>query len=179
MLIQTDRLILREFEPEDWRPMMRYQSDPEFLRFYHWTERLPSDVQRFLRMFIDWQQERPRTRFQLAIVLREEGRMIGNCGIRMKEPAALEAELGYELDRACWGRGYASEAAGAIVDWAFRELHLHRVWASCIAENTASARVMERLGMTYEGRLRENDWIKGRWYDSLIYGILEHEWEIG
>ena len=88
----------------------------------------------------------------------------------------FEAELGYELDRHYWRRGFATEAAGAMLRFAFTELALHRVWASCIADNVGSSGVMERIGMSYEGRLRENDWIKGRWYDSLIYSILEHEW---
>ena len=58
----------------------------------------------------------------------------------------------------------------------FGELKLHRLWATCLADNTASARVLEKLGMQLEGRLRENEWFKGRWWDTLHYAILEQEW---
>src|SRR3954454_2266069 len=125
MLLTTDRLQLREFEPADWRDIMRYQCDPEFLRFYHWNERTPADVQSFLGTMINWQYEHPRTRFQLAIVLREENRLIGNIGIRQRESGAQEAEMGYELDRAYWGHGYATEAGQAMLRFAFAQLALH------------------------------------------------------
>ena len=57
----------------------------------------------------------------------------------------------------------------------FEELNLHRVWAYCIAENLASRRVMEKIGMQFEGRLRENEWMQGRWWDSNVYGLLNTE----
>ena len=176
MMLTTDRLILREFVAGDWQDVLRYQSDPRYLRYYPWTGRTPEEVQQFLGMFLENQRQQPRAKFQLAVILRAEDRLIGNCGIRMETADARVADMGYELAPEYWGRGYATEAARAVLAFGFAELRIHRVWANCIAENVASAHVLEKLGMRQEGRLRENEWFKGRWWDTLLYGILEHEW---
>ncbi len=176
MILMTERLMLREFEEADWPAVLAYQSDPRYLRYYHWTGRTEQDVRAFVKMFLAQREEQPRTKFQLAIILPDAGRLIGNCGIRMKVPDAREAEIGYELDARYWGRGYATEAAGAMMAFGFGDLGLHRVSASCITENQASAHVLEKLGLRQEGQLRENEWMKGRWWDTSLYGILEHEW---
>ena len=176
MKLETPRLVLREFVPGDWPAVLAYQSDPRYLRYYPWQDRTEHEVRAFVQRFILWQEEEPRNRFQLAITLADTGELLGNCGIRRPEPGAEQAELGYELAPKHWGRGYASEAARAMLGFAFHELGLHRVWGECIAENAASRRVLENLGMSLEGRLRENRWMKGRWWDTLIYGILAQEW---
>jgi RimJ/RimL family protein N-acetyltransferase len=176
MILETERLILRDFVAEDWAAILAYQADPRYLRYYAWTERAEEDVRAFLQMFLNQQQARPRIKFQLAVTLRESGRLIGNCGIRKDSPAAHQADIGYELAPDHWGQGYATEAARAIVAFGFEDLKLHRIWADCVAENTGSARVLEKLGMRLEGRLRENEWYKGRWWDTLIYGLLVTEW---
>jgi RimJ/RimL family protein N-acetyltransferase len=177
MNLTTKRLLLREFEEEDWQAVLVYQSDPRYLRYYPWTHRSEQDVRAFVRTFIARREEEPRTKFQFALTLAPHGQLIGNAGIRMSTPDASEADLGYELDPRYWGRGYATEAASVLLAFGFRELKLHRVWAECIAENTASAHVLEKIGMQQEGRLRENVWMKDRWWDTLVYAILEHEWQ--
>jgi RimJ/RimL family protein N-acetyltransferase len=128
-------------------------------------------------MFLALREEKPRTKFQLAITLAQGGQLIGNCGIRMKTPDAREADIGYELDPGYWGRGYATEAASRLLAFGFRDLELHRIWAWCIAENVASAHVLEKIGMQQEGRLREKEWMRDRWWDTLLYAILDHEWQ--
>ena len=115
-------------------------------------------------------------RFQLAVTLKTTGRLIGNCGIRRETDDALEADIGYELDPAFWGHGYATEAMRAVVGRGFSEMHVHRISAWCIADNAGSVRVLEKLGMQREGRLREKLYFKGRWWDTLLYAILDHEW---
>jgi [ribosomal protein S5]-alanine N-acetyltransferase len=134
-------------------------------------------VRAFVRMFIVQREEEPRTKFQLAITLAPGGQLIGNCGIRMNTSDAREADLGYELDPRYWRYGYATEAARALLAFGFREGRLHRIWAWCIAENIASTRVLEKIGMRQEGHLREHEWMKGRWWDTLLYAILEREWQ--
>lgn len=180
MLLKTERLILREFDPSDWKAVLAYQSDPRYLRFSHWTERSEDEARAFVSMFLGWQREVPRSKYQLAIGLREpdsgEYGLIGNCGIRMEHSDASEAEIGYEIDPRYWGKGYATEAARAIVRFGFQELDLHRISAWCIAENVASAHVLEKVGLCREGRLREREWMQGRWWDTLIYAILVDEW---
>ena len=177
MILTTKRLVLREFEEEDWQAVLTYQSDPRYLRYYPWTSRSEQDARMYVQQLLAQQQEEPRTKFQLAITLASNGQLIGNAGIRMKTAQDREADIGYELDPRSWGYGYATEVADAFLTFGFRELGLHRIWAWCIAENTASAHVLEKVGMRQEGRLRENRWMKDRWWDTLLYAILEHEWQ--
>jgi len=87
-----------------------------------------------------------------------------------------EADIGYELSPRQWSRGYATEVARAVVRFGFTELGLHRVWLTCIVDNVGSARVLEKLGMRLEGRLRDKEYFGGRWWDTLLYAILEDEW---
>jgi RimJ/RimL family protein N-acetyltransferase len=176
MELTTERLILREFRATDWTDVLAYQSDPRYLRYYPWAERTPGEVQAFVGMQLEQQREQPRTRFQLVVTLRPDGRLIGNCGIRLAADGAQVGDIGYELAPDHWGQGYATEAAREIVRFGFEELHLHRIWAQCIADNVRSARVLEKLDMQREGRLRENEHFKGRWWDTLFYGILDREW---
>ena len=175
MILTTERLILREFSESDWPGVLAYQRDPRYLRFYEWTGRTPEEVRSFVGLFVVQQQETPRTRFQVAITVKATGRLIGNCGIRHETADAREADIGYELDPAYWGRGYATEAMRAVVGWGFSEMRLHRISAWCIADNAGSVRVLEKLGMQREGRLREKLYFKGRWWDTLLYAILDQE----
>jgi [ribosomal protein S5]-alanine N-acetyltransferase len=103
-------------------------------------------------------------------------RLIGNCGIRMKSVGAFEADIGYELNPDYWSRGLATEAARGIIRFGFEQLKLHRISSWCVADNVGSAHMLEKIGMRQEGRLRENEYYKGRWWDTLLYAILEHEW---
>jgi ribosomal-protein-alanine N-acetyltransferase len=176
MILTTKRLVLREFEEQDWLAVLAYQSDPRYLRYNPWTQRTELDVRAFVRMFIAQREEETRTKFQLAITLAPNGPLIGNCGIRMKTRDAREADIGYELDPRYWGHGYATEAATRLLALGFRDMGLHRIWAWCLSENVASAHVLEKIGMRQEGRLREHEWLKGHWRDTLLYAILEHEW---
>ena len=177
MILVTDRLSLREFVEDDWRAVLAYQSDARYPKYYLRTNRESGEVRDFIRGFVEWQGKRPRTRYQLAITLRVEGRLIGSCGIRMETVDSRQANIGYELAPDYWGEGYATEAARAILAFGFGELRLHRIWARCVAENAASYRVLEKIGMRREGCLREEEWMKGQWWDTLVYGILDHEWK--
>ncbi|MFQ6020265.1 MAG: GNAT family N-acetyltransferase, partial [Dehalococcoidia bacterium] len=154
MRITTTRLVLREFVTDDWPDVLAYQRDPRYLRLYAWTNRTEAEVRDLVQMFLDQQADRPRRKFQLAITLSDSGRLIGNCGLRRKPENDWEADIGFELAPEYWGRGYATEAALAIVDFGFRELGLHRISSWCIADNAASARVLEKVGLRLEGRLR-------------------------
>jgi RimJ/RimL family protein N-acetyltransferase len=178
MEISTQRLLLRDFRPDDWRTVLAYQRDPRYLRFYNdaWANRSDDEVRAFVEMLIGYQAEEPRRRFQLAITLPAEGRLIGNCGIRRKPENDWEADIGYELNPEYWRLGYATEAARAMVDFGFTELGLHRVSAWCIADNVASANVLRKAGLREEGRLRENEYFRDRWWDTLLFGMLREEW---
>jgi [ribosomal protein S5]-alanine N-acetyltransferase len=176
MQLPTERLLLRDFTGAEWPEVLAYQRDPRYLRFYPWTERSEADVQAFVERFVGWQQETPRIRFQLAITLPDTGEVIGNVGVRRSSMEDRAGDMGFELSPEHWGRGYATEAAAAMLGFGFTTMGLHRIGADCIADNEASARVLERVGMRREGRLREAEHYKDRWWDVLMYGILEREW---
>ena len=169
MILLTDRLLLREFNENDWPTVLGYQSDQQYLRYYHWTQRTADDVRIFVHNFIHQQSEEPRMKFQLAMILRSEDKLIGNAGIRVKNHVAREAEIGYELAPNYWGNGYATEAANTLLQFGFQKLMLHRVSSYCIADNKASARVLQKIGMKYEGTLRENEYIKGHCGYTIIF----------
>ncbi len=176
MEIITERLRLREFVADDWRAVLAYHSNPRYQRFYELTGQTEQGARDFVAMFLAQQRAQPRLKFQLAVTLKATGELIGNCGARLKTAGAREADIGYELNPEFWGNGYASEAARAMVEYGFTALGVHRIWSWCIADNAASARVLQKLGMRQEGRLRENEYFKGRWWDTLVYAILEPEW---
>ena len=176
MEIKTERLLLREFKEDDWEAVFAYQNNPLYLRYYDWTERSEQNAQDFVAIFLTQQQAKPRYKFQLASTLADSGRLIGNCGLRLTVPGSKIGDIGYELDPLFWGNGYATEAARGMLQFGFEQLQLHRITAVCIAENEGSVRVLTKLGMQQEGRLRENEYFKGQWWDQLIFAILEHEW---
>lgn len=176
MTIETERLVLPEFREADWRDMLAYWSDPRYQRFYPEVSDPEQAVHGLVGRFVAAQAEQPRRAWQLAITLPGDARLIGNCGIRINDAAQREANIGYELSPEEWGHGYATEAAGAILRFGFDELGLHRVWAECVADNTGSERVLEKLGMRREAHFREHQWHRGRWWDTLIYALLDHEW---
>ena len=177
MVLFTDRLLLREYMENDWQAVLAYQQNSRYLRYYEWAERSEQEVREFVAIFLDQQKEDPRLNLQLAVTLKTTGQLIGSCGIRMKSHESHEADIGFEVDPDYWGHGYASEAAGAIVRYGFDELRLHRIWTWCIADNIGSRRVLEKLGMQQEGRLRDKEFFKDRWWDTLMYAVLEHEWQ--
>jgi RimJ/RimL family protein N-acetyltransferase len=176
MELETKRLRLREFVKDDWQAVLAYQSDPLYLRYYHWSDRSAGPVRAFVNMFVDFQKERPRTKYQLAIVYKENHELIGNCGLRINNPELREANIGYELSSKYWGQGIATEAAQAILRFGFEELGMHRIYATTLSDNTGSAKVLAKLGMRLEAREIEKEYIKGRWYDSLTYAMLDREW---
>ena len=94
----------------------------------------------------------------------------------VSDPPNRGAWIGYCFNRRYWGRGYATEAARAVVDFGFASLGLHRIFATCAPENTASARVLEKLGMRREGHMARHKWVRGRGRDSCLYAVLEDEW---
>ena len=178
MILTTERLLLRDFVESDRESVLAYQQDPLYLRYYEWTSRTAEDVRQFIQVFLDQQKQDPRIKFQFAVTLKPTGRLIGNCGVRRDSPDAYEGDIGYEFDPRFWGKGYATEAARAVLGFGFSQMGLHRISAWCIADNTGSARVLEKLGMRQEGRLREHDYFKGRWWDILLYAILYDEWRM-
>ena len=113
-----------------------------------------------------------------VIVERASGELVGGIGLRIS-PNHRRAEMGYWIAVPYWNRGYCTEAAGAVLRWAFQDLSLHRVHASHFRNNPASGRVMEKIGMRHEGRRREHILKWGVFLDREDYAILAEEWHAG
>jgi ribosomal-protein-alanine N-acetyltransferase len=170
----TDRLILRKMTPDDAEAVFAYASDPEVTRYVIWeTHRSVEDSRAFLDLLTSKYESGGEPEW--GIVYKGDHRFVGTCGIVSWEPYHGRAELGYALSRDYWGRGLMAEAVGAMISFGLREMNLNRIEARCIAENIASARVMEKAGMVYEGTLRQRELIKGELRDVKVYSILRDE----
>jgi [ribosomal protein S5]-alanine N-acetyltransferase len=175
--LETPRLLLREFEQASWLAVQQYAADPEVVRYLTWGPNTEEETRTFLARTLAAQQSQPRLDFELAVILKGERRLIGGCRLHLSSLPHRQATLGYGLERAAWRQGYATEAALAMLAFGFEQVGLHRIFAICDPANTGSARVLEKIGMHYEGHLREHLWVKGHWRDSLLYAILEQEWK--
>jgi RimJ/RimL family protein N-acetyltransferase len=172
--IRTARLVLRDFVEADWRAVHEYASDVEVVKNMIWGPNTEAQTKEFLAATVAGQSRKPREQFGLAIEF--EGRVVGGCRIEMQDAAKREADLGYVMNRRYWGRGIATEAARGLLAFGLGELKLHRVWATCDPENAGSIRVLEKSGMQREGLMREHQFVKGRWRDSLLYAMLDRDW---
>ncbi|HSP35568.1 MAG TPA: GNAT family protein, partial [Thermoanaerobaculia bacterium] len=105
----------------------------------------------------------------------DDGQLTGSIGLRLTRMFE-RAEVGYWIGTPFWGRGYATEALAAVLRFGFEELRLHRIYAGYFSRNAASARVMEKNDMQYEGRLREHVKKWDEFVDVVYYGILREEW---
>lgn len=173
---ETKRLLLREFRADDEQDIHAYASDPEVVRLMIWGPNAPDITKTYLASVLKAQEQWPRPVVDLAIELKSEPRVIGSIGLRIKDEKNRAADIGYVLARDHWGRGYMVEAGRAVLDAAFCQLGLHRVWATCDVRNRASYRVMEKLGMRREAHFLKNALEKGEWRDSYLYAILAEEW---
>lgn len=172
MRLETERLLLRDFTEEDWPRVHQYASNEDAVRFMLWGPNAEEDTQAFIKRTLASYQASPRLNYEVAVIRKEDGRFIGGTGFHIDEHAPEIAELGYCYHPDYWGRGYASEAASALIAYGFRELGLHRIYAKCHPDNIGSAQVMRKVGMTYEGIMRQHVRWKGQWRDSLLYAVL-------
>ena len=152
MEITTPRLILRDFTAEDLPAFLAYQSDPRHAEFYGPQEIGTEHARSLLEKFRAWAAESPRRNYQLAIVRLVQGddsqELIGSCGVRLQGGAIGMAEFGLQLAPESWGPGFATEAARAILSYAFRDLDVHEVRGVTVTENTRVQRLVARLGFT-------------------------------
>ena len=176
--LQTDRLLLRSFQERDLETFAAYRSDPEVARYQGWD--VPYPLER-AAMFIAEMREKqpgiPGEWFQIAIERKQEAGLIGDCVFRIQAHDARQAEIGFTLSRKYQRQGYATEAVTGLLNYLFEMLNLHRVTAICDAENHASARLLEGIGMRREGDFVENIWFKGAWGSEYLYAVLGKEWE--
>ena len=173
--LHTERLLLRQILPTDAEAMYDYASKKEVTRYLLWS---PHPTKDYTARYIDYLQEKYRSGefYDWAIVPQECGFMIGTCGFTRFNTSDNSAEIGYVLNPSAWGHGYAAEAVKRVLSFAFQELGLHRVEARYLDGNQASRRTMERVGMTFEGVMRDAMIVKGRYQSVGICSILRDEY---
>jgi len=181
--VETDRLLLRPIDPvTDVDALHAYLSRDDVCAY---IPPEPSTREQLAERYA--QPERHRSELTeegqvlaLAVVLKETGRLIGDLVLFFHSEQHRHGEIGYVLDPSYHGKGYATEAARALLALAFdgpwTPHPLRRVTARIDAENPASAAVLRKLGMRQEAVLVENEWFKGRWSTEIDFGILDREW---
>ena len=173
--LETKRLLLRKITLDDAPAVFAYASDPQVPVYMPWSPHQSiAETYEYLAHVIDrYQQGWPGP---WGIQHKADAKLIGTCAYGSWEREHRRAEIGYVLHRGYWGQGYMTEAVRAILDFGFRRMGLNRIEARCEAPNIGSARVMEKIGMSYEGLLREQVYEKNRFRDMKIYSILRREW---
>ncbi|MGI5259537.1 GNAT family N-acetyltransferase [Streptomyces angustmyceticus] len=175
--IRTERLDLRPVTPDDLPAIHAYQRRPEVCRYLYWG---PLD-EAGSRASVAAKAARTTLResgdlLQLAVVVRESNTLVGDVTFVWRSGEHRQGGIGYVFHPDHAGHGYATEASRALLELGFEELHLHRIQAELDGRNTASARLLERLGMRREGHLRENEFLDGEWADEVVYAMLAREW---
>lgn len=174
--LETERLILRRVTPNDVAAVFAYASDPQVSRYTTWE---PHDSPEASRAFVDSLLVHYAAGEVANWVLALKGddrRVVGTCGFVYWNTRHHRAEVAYALARPLWGRGLMTEAIRRVRDFGFDVMGCNRLEARCLSENRASARVMEKVGMTFEGVLREQMYVKGAYRDLRLYSLLRREW---
>jgi [ribosomal protein S5]-alanine N-acetyltransferase len=173
--LHTTRLRLRPFGEADADALFALHGNAYVLRYWDappWSEL--ARAERFIAACRQLADE--GTGARLAMERASDGSFLGWCSLTGWNPDYRSASLGYCLNEAASGQGYATEAARALLQWAFDTLDLNRVQAETDTRNVASARVLEKVGFVREGTLREDCVVNGDVSDSWVYGLLRREW---
>jgi RimJ/RimL family protein N-acetyltransferase len=175
--LATPRLLLRPFTDADLDDVASYYALPEVVRFLYGEVRSRDDVRELLvTRRLRYRLAEEGDIASLAVVLVETGRVIGEVTLSWVSAVHRQGEFGFVFHPDQQGRGYASEAAARMLDLAFDELGLHRVYGRTDGNNAASAALMSRLGMRQEAHFVQNEIFKGEFGDELVFAILADEW---
>ncbi|MCQ2427482.1 MAG: GNAT family N-acetyltransferase [Clostridia bacterium] len=182
-VLTTERLILRELRKTDAKDMFEYAGRRDVVKFLTWEAHPDEEYTRRFLEFVSGKYKEG-TYFDWAVIKRSEGKgrdaeppkMIGTCGFTRIDTQNFTAEIGYVINPDYRGHGYAPEACEAVLDFAFNKLEMNRVEARYIIGNDASRRVMDKLGMRFEGVLRESLYLRGDFRNVGICSILEPDY---
>ncbi len=173
--IRTSRLALRPFTRDDLDAVHAYASDPDVVRYLHWEAvRDREAAERALAAKIG-HGALTEAGQSLILAVEHGDAVVGEVVLKWLDRQHRQGEVGFVINPVHQGRGYATEAAAAMLGLAFDGLGLHRVIGRCDARNTGSARVMERLGMRREAHFVQNEIFKGEWSDEFVYAMLASE----
>ena len=177
--LETPRLRLRRFTPADLPDMVEYRRDPLVARWQSWTpDWSMADAERFLRADEEHAVGDPDGWVQIAVTHRASGALLGDVAVHTMSDQPDTYEVGVTLDRAHQGRGFATEALGALVDHLFADLGAHRVWAQADERNDAVHHLLGRLGFRHEGTAVEADWFGDEWTTVRTFAQLAREWTV-
>ena len=173
--LYTKSLMLRKITLEDAQDIFGYSKDPEVTRFVTWEpHKSIDDSINFLKSVIQrYENNEPS---DWGIIYKENNKFIGTCGYVLWVPVHSLAEIAYALSREYWGKGLVTEAVKEVIKHGFEKMNLNRIYARCFVENIGSQKVLEKVGMKFEGILREQMFIKGTFRDMKIYSILRKEY---
>jgi RimJ/RimL family protein N-acetyltransferase len=175
--LETERLFLRPFTRGDVDAVHAYRSREDVTRFMFdapMSREACAEAIQARTAMTSWKEEGDK--IFLAVERRDDAAMLGEVVLILRSVPSRQAEVGYTFHPDHFGRGYATEASRRLLALAFDEAGIHRVYARCHANNDASRRVMERLGMRREAHFREHNLVKGHWDEELVYALLEYEW---
>lgn len=175
--LRTERLVLRPFTTDDLDDLHAIQSRPDVVAHLYQDVRTRDEVREVLerRVALD-RLEKEGDTLVLAVRRRDGGRVIGDVVLHWASTRHRQGEIGFVFHPDDHGRGYAAEAASAVLDLGFARLGLHRVFGRADGRNTASAALMRRLGMRQEAYLVANEFVKGEWTDEVVFAVLADEW---
>lgn len=180
LTLKTERLILRPFERSDLEDVLSYYSLPEVQRYLDWKARDKSEAKAaFEAMRKQKRLTRPGEILTLGMVRKTDGAVMGHVSLRWTDATAGQGEIRFAVAPAYRRHGYCREAVSAVMDLAFGEFRLHRVFAITAGDNEASARLLKSLGMRLEAHYREHALFQGEWDEELHFAILSREWKRG
>nr|WP_155591373.1 GNAT family protein [Lysinibacillus cavernae] len=175
MILAQETISLREFTDQDWVDVHKYASQEIVCQYQVWGPNTEEDSKQFIRDVLEQATQTPRERYAFAIIYQDT--LIGAVEIVITDFTNKVGEIGYIVNPDYWGKGVATESAQLVLTFGFESLKLHRIYATCDPRNVGSSKVLDKVGMTREGLLRENMLMKdGVWRDSLLYSVLKQEW---
>lgn len=173
--IKTERLVLRRIESRDAESLFKYRSDSVTNQYQGWIPKTIDDAHNFIAKTAEKINEYDSW-FQLAIINRDNDEMIGDIGIHFLDEENYQVEIGCTLAKSHHRKGIANEALKAIIEYLFVNLYKQRITCSIDPQNTASIKMVEKLGFRKEAHFRQSILIDGEWYDDVVYAILKDEW---
>lgn len=174
--LETERIILRKFTLDDAKDMFEYSSVPEVSKFVPWeTHKTIDDSKGFINYILKQYEDSKLAPW--AIELKQNGKVIGTIDFVAWYPQHYRAEIGFILSKEHWGKGLIPEAANKVIQFGFENMELNKIKAPCMVENVQSQRVLQKLGMTLEGIMKNEYFIKGKFRDMVVYSLLKKDFK--
>lgn len=175
--ITAERLSLREFQPDDVDALLAIYGDPKVVEHMSFEPRSRDQVQATISSVRTAASVEPRVEYSLAAVSPQEGLVaFARLAIDTQHPGQNSGQIGFALRASLWGQGMGAEVVRLLLRLGFDELGLYRIWGARSPLNQASAKVMNRMGMIEEGRIRGHIRVREQWRDSIVHSILAPEW---